>query len=93
MICREMAEEARAWDTRQLDPKTWEDAPEAVPRSSELVPHIGDWFISKTWGVVQFEDYVTIDEPILSVMIYSRLHRLLLGKEEIVELVSMTTYG
>lgn len=29
----QLAEEARRWDSRKLDPKTWHEAPEAVPRA------------------------------------------------------------
>jgi predicted DNA binding CopG/RHH family protein len=29
----QLAEEARRWDSRKLDPKTWDEAPEAVPRA------------------------------------------------------------
>jgi hypothetical protein len=34
----ELAEEARRWDSGELSPKGWEDAPEAVPRAKESVP-------------------------------------------------------
>jgi len=32
MSDKELAEEARRWDSRELTPAGWEDAPEAVPR-------------------------------------------------------------
>src|SRR5437870_3670778 len=31
----ELAEEARLWDSRQITPAGWEDAPDAVPRAKE----------------------------------------------------------
>jgi predicted DNA binding CopG/RHH family protein len=31
----ELTEEARRWDTRELTPAGWEDAPDAVPRAKE----------------------------------------------------------
>ncbi len=31
----ELAEEASRWDSRQMTPAGWEEAPEAVPRASE----------------------------------------------------------
>lgn len=31
----QLAEEAAAWDRREIDPREWEDAPEAVPRHAE----------------------------------------------------------
>lgn len=33
----ELAEEARRWDSRELTPKGWDDAPDAVPRARESV--------------------------------------------------------
>jgi hypothetical protein len=30
-----LAEEAALWDDRKIDPRTWEDAPEALPRKDE----------------------------------------------------------
>ena len=33
----ELADEARRWDNRELTPKGWEDAPDAVPRAKESV--------------------------------------------------------
>ncbi|HYT89728.1 MAG TPA: hypothetical protein VEL76_13555 [Gemmataceae bacterium] len=35
MTNEELAEEARRWDTREVTPVGWEDAPEAVPRAKE----------------------------------------------------------
>lgn len=32
-----LAKEAKAWANGELDPREWEDAPEAVPRSGESV--------------------------------------------------------
>jgi hypothetical protein len=37
MSHEELAEEARRWDTREITPAGWEDAPEAVPRAKELM--------------------------------------------------------
>jgi hypothetical protein len=31
----ELAEEARRWDSREVTPAGWEDAPEAIPRAKE----------------------------------------------------------
>ncbi len=33
----ELAEEARHWDSGELTPKGWKDAPDAVPRAKESV--------------------------------------------------------
>src|SRR6266542_2855638 len=35
MTNEELAEEARRWDTREVTPVGWEDAPYAVPRAKE----------------------------------------------------------
>lgn len=37
MTDEELAKEAAAWDSRQITPSGWEDAPDAVPRDKESV--------------------------------------------------------
>ena len=34
----ELAEEARRWESGELTPKDWSDAPDGVPRTRESVP-------------------------------------------------------